>query len=423
MTEAAFSAESVTGVVTIPGSKSYTQRYILLSAFSGVPVKISNPSGSADERVAAGIAQQCGSEVELTDDSILVNPDFRCPDTIYAGESATSFRLSLALLAGKKCRTSISMSESLRKRSSKALTDELAAHGASIREIETGLFVDGTSFHPGKLAISGRQSSQFTSALIMLQAVMGPSGAEIEVSGRAVSGGYVEITIECLRHMGIEVSRDGNTYRTSGEFLRDRIEAEAETDMSSLSVFLTLGVLCSTGGITIRQVRSSGKQPDHEYTDILRSAGFNVTADWDSGTLKAKKSSGNHITVDADRTPDLCVIASVIGIFSVSGVTILNSERLSGKESDRRRSIADLARSFGAEVTDDGGNIEIRNVGRTLRPASLQYKDHRMVMAAAVAAVASGSETRVGDLGALHKSYPFFLDTLALVGISFRSTG
>lgn len=421
MTDGKFASGHVSGTTSVPGSKSYTQRYILLSAFSGVPLRILNLSGSDDEKIAEGIAESTGAEISHIQDSIQVNPEFRCPRTIDAGESATSLRISLALLAVKRCRTEIHMESSLMRRSSDPLIEALEKCGAKVSATESGLLIDASYFRDDAMVVTGSSSSQFTSALLMLKAVSDHGERVIEVKDEPVSSGYVEITLECLRRMGVSIAADGDTRKLHGTLSAPESPLPVPTDMSSLSVLLTLGVLCSEKGITVQDIREDDLQPDRVYSEMLQGAGFDVVSDFSARTITARKSTGLHLNVDAKDTPDLCVIASVIGIFSENGVTILNSERLKGKESDRKASIIELASSFGAEVQDLGETIEIRRGQSLLKPESLHSMDHRIVMASVIASIVSGSGTLIGNLNSIHKSYPQFLDTLREIGVSIET--
>lgn len=420
MSDAVFKYSSIKGKVTVPGSKSYTQRYILLSAFSNLPVIINNPSFSEDEDVAVEIARSSGSTVEVREDTIEVSPHFSCPGRINVGESATSFRLSLGLLSVKKCVTEIDMSESLIRRESTPIIRALEDKGAVVRRTETGFKIDATSFSEGDITISGTGSSQYTSAALFTQALSHKNERKVIVTGKPVSSGYIDITLECLKSMGITVLKENGSYSLGGSLDSSSLEVNAETDMSSLSAVIVLGLLCSESGITIEKVSTDSKQPDYNFINLLKEAGFRVHEDLERNTINVRKSSGSHITVDADATPDLAVIASVIGIFSKAGVTILNTGRLTGKESDRKSSIIELARSFSAKVEADEDRIVIHEGEKGEFPDQLHFKDHRIVMASVIASLASGSETVIGDLKSIGKSYSGFIHTLENLGVEVR---
>lgn len=417
MTEVSFSHTGVSGEITIPGSKSYTQRYILLSAFSEIPLTLANVSGSGDEVAAIRIAESTGATVTHEGSTLKIYPHFNCPPVIDAEESATSLRIALALLSARRCSSEVHVRESLALRNSRPLISELENHGVIITETDHGFRLNASPFVPGDMTVTGALSSQFTTACLLLQSMIGGDSRRVLVRDEPVSQGYVDITVECIRNLGIQVTRDDETFSLSGTLKTPINAVSAETDMSSLSFFLTLGVLASEAGITIRDVNSSGKQPDHAYVSILQQAGFNVSADWKRGLISTKKGPGGHITVDADFTPDLCIPASVLGIFSPAGVTILNPGRLSGKESDRKQSIVELGQAFGASVTESGDRLEILPADNPALPDRIEFRDHRMVMAAALAAITSSSGTVVGDTESVKKSLPSFQEILRKIGI------
>lgn len=418
MTFGRFLADRLTGTVDVPGSKHFTQRYVLMSAFSGMPVKIRNTSGSEDENVSIEIAREAGSRILQYGDSLEIIPGKECPPNLFAGESATTFRILLGLLSARKCTTSVRMDESLRRRDSAPLMNALMSRGVVFSRTPDGIDIDARNFTPGEVNVSADLSSQFVTSLLMLQSLSGGDSRKVNVTGKMVSSGYVDITISCLKDFGIQVSVKDGSYSVRGEVRPPDHEVEIETDMSSLSALVTLGVLFPLSGIVIRGIKSSGIQPDHIYTQMLRDAGF--AADYTGNSeLRASYSESRkkQIVVDAASNPDLATIASVIGIFSPAGVSILNSDRLAGKESDRKSSIVDLATAFGCDTRVEGANITINPPGKMVRPKKLEFRDHRMVMAAIVACLVAGYDTRIGDLNAIKKSFPQFIEKLQSLGI------
>jgi 3-phosphoshikimate 1-carboxyvinyltransferase len=282
-----------------------------------------------------------------------------------------------------------------------------------------GIMVDASGFFPHSMEIDASLSSQFVSSLLMMLSLLGDSNLKIKVTGKEVSAGYVDITQDCLAKFGVNVKREGNEYYVTGKLRNPESQIEVESDMSSSSFLVTMGVLSSRGCIHLLDVVSSGIQPDHHYVDALSRAGFKVKYNASERTIDSCLSNGDTITVDVDRNPDLAPIASVIGILNSNGVVLKNTLRLTWKESDRRGEIIRLAESFGASVTEDGYDIMIKKGSNPLKPDKLIFNDHRMTMAATVASIASGSETIVGDLDSVKKSYPSFLNDLSSLGVRY----
>ncbi len=417
MSEGIFRGSAISGNIVVPGSKHLSQRYILLSAFSGIPVEITNLSFSDDESVAVGIAKAAGSIIETTPAGMKITPSFSCPDSICAGESGTSFRMALGLLAARGCRTAVNMHKSLMRRSSADLFRTLEDCGAAVTVTGEGILLDAGRFKTGRMEVRGDTSSQFVSSLLMLLAVSGGSSRTLTVSGRRVSQGYIGMTEQCLSQFGISVSERNGTYLVSGTLKRPQKPIELETDMSSLSAIIVFAVMCSGEGITVSRVNSGSTQPDRIFPGQLAESGFKVRINDACKGVFAAKGVGKHLTVDADTNPDLAVTAAPLGIFSDQGLTLLNTSRLSEKESDRRAEVIFLARSFGANVEVSGDTIEISRGKKHSVPEKLQFKDHRMVMAAITCAIASGGSTVIGDLDTLNKSFPSFIRLLESVGV------
>ena len=414
-----FFPSDIRGQIRIPGSKHYTQRLLLLSAFSDIPVRMVNISHSQDEGIAAGIAAQCGSDVLVSGSEISVYPSFRVPEEIYCGESATSARMAISLLCLKKSVTYVRMEKSLIRRDFSPLISALESVGCRFETRMGGIMVDASGFFPHSMEIDASLSSQFVSSLLMMLSLLGDSNLKIKITGKEVSAGYVDITQDCLAKFGVNVKREKNEYYVTGKLRNPESQIEVESDMSSSSFLVTMGVLSSRGCIHLLDVVSSGIQPDHHYVDALSRAGFKVKYNTSERTIDSCLSNGDTITVDVDRNPDLAPIASVIGILNSNGVVLKNTLRLTWKESDRRGEIIRLAESFGASVTEDGYDIMIKKGSNPLKPDKLIFNDHRMTMAATVASIASGSETIVGDLDSVKKSYPSFLNDLSSLGVRY----
>lgn len=396
------------------GSKSISQRYILLSAFTNIPLTLSNRSYSDDEDVAISIARSCGSDVTLTGDRIIMKPSFRCADSIDVRESATSFRLTLGLLATLKCKTTIRMDPSLAARPHNDLLGSLRDFGGQIDWSSDGsLTVDFSMMTVVPYAVSGSTSSQFVSSAILMNALSGRE-SEVRSSYAISSSGYVDLTIQVLRDFGFSVEKSDGEFSIGRISEPTRIWVDLEGDYSSASFLIALGVLASNSGIKIENLPEHSKQPDAVFVELLRNAGADVQFVGDG--LVAVKSSPSRFAIDVNSTPDLAVPASVIGIFSRDGVLLRNCRRLEIKESDRLKSIIELASSFGAVTEREGNDLFIRS-SSGMRNETMLFRDHRMIMAEAIASVASGTRFPIENTRMVAKSYKNFFEDLARIGV------
>ncbi len=409
------SASQISGHIRMHGSKSLSQRYILLSAFSGTPLVMTNRSWSEDEEVAIRIAKGCGSVVSVKDDAVTVDPNFHCPDVLDVGQSATSLRLVLGLLAAKKCRTEISMAPSLATRPHEDLLESLKDFGGNFSWIDPGKLnadLSGLSVLP--YSISGSSSSQFVSSLIMMNA-LGSGKAEVRTSYGVASAGYIDLTIQALQAFGYTVVRQENLFRIEDMGRPDQVTVRLEGDYSSAAFLLTLGALTSENGIVIDNLPIDSRQPDAVYPAILKKAHAAVRQS-ERAVIIGKERVGK-VTLDVDANPDLAPPISVLGMFNKEGVVLRNCKILEIKESNRLSAIGDLAQAFGTVAERIGNDLIMRpSTGKVT--SFPEFSDHRMVMALVIASIISGVSLPIKNEGATIKSYGNFLDDLKRLGVS-----
>ena len=399
------------GGVTAPGSKSFTQRAVLISAFSSTPLTLRNVALCDDDIVSADIAKKCGLSVTKGDKTFKIKGEFAPPKKIFAGESGTSYRLVIGLLAGKRGIVDVEVSSQLSKRPVLPLLNALSERGLSYSLNDLSLHLDGSNVTKGAVKIDPSQSSQFVSASILFQSMMGDQGV-VEIYGNKVSWGYVDLTKYILARFGPAVSETSSGFMVSGEFYHNPLDLTVDGDFSSASFIFAAGILSSRDGITIRGLRSDSFQPDSSILDIL---GFRDGFVPDAGYFVSSKDPG-PITVDANVTPDLAPPLAVLGMFSESGCRILNPARLRGKESDRYADIIRLAHAFGSRVYDSNDYVLIRKAEFPIYPDSLDFTEHRMIMAGIIAGIASGRPVKHSNVEKITKSYPSFLSDLKKLG-------
>ena len=410
-------ARNLTGTITPPSSKSFAQRYILLAMCREGSTKILNVSGSEDEMVAMGIARDSNFTVNYSDREISIYGKFMCPKKIYMGESATSFRLSMGLISGMRCKTVYRLAESLSVRPNRPLESALTAAGVKINHISKDeIEIDSSGIQSTDVKINGELSSQFVSSLMLLFAG-GFLKGNIIIEGKNTSAGYIDITEKCLLDFGFTVKRENQSISVSGSPYKGHIELRVESDFSSAAYFIVLGVLGSKDGIRLSGLSINSMQPDSAILRLLKPYLKTFQTDDKGLEIECRQSNIDFIELDADQNPDLAPIMSVIGIFSEKGIKIRNIGRLSFKESDRASSIIQLAENFGASIIKDGTTLYIRRGKEIKHPYLLDFKDHRMIMAAAVAIVISGSDTILCNTENVKKSYAEFFNDLEKLGV------
>ncbi|WMT51744.1 MAG: 3-phosphoshikimate 1-carboxyvinyltransferase [Ferroplasma sp.] len=402
--------ENIGGIIFAPSSKSFTQRYVLYSAFSNKPVRLNNVSFSEDEIISMKIAEKCNAVIEYDRKNMRIVPDFRCPENMYVGESGTSYRLSIGLLCARNCQTSITGEPSLARRPVDTLISALSDAGSRFNKKEDGFYaVDGRGASSTPVEIDGSVSSQYVSSMLFYYSILG--GGSFRALN-TVSGGYLKITENCLANFGVKVEEDDGRYQIINQKCPEKT-VDIEGDYSSASYFIVLGIF--TGNIIIKNLNYMSLQPDRNIVELINNATGSVKP-VSQGIEIRKADHINRIIVDAAVSPDMAPVISVIGIFSEEGVQIYNYQRLREKESDRFMGIVNMCRSFGAKVTVNDSCIYIKK-GRNLFPDYMEYSDHRMTMSSIIAGVIAGSDTEFGKCESINKSYPEFLNDLKKIGV------
>ncbi|MGC8514519.1 MAG: hypothetical protein ACP5OC_00090 [Thermoplasmata archaeon] len=399
------------GEVTAPGSKSFTQRAVLISAFSSTPLALGNVAFCDDDLISIEIAKKCGLNVSSYKNSIKVQGEFRNPDRIFAGESGTSYRLVIGLLAGKRSVIDIEVSRQLAGRPIRPLLDALSERGLTYRLNDLTLHLDGSRITSGKIRIDGSESSQFVSACILFQSMIGGEGI-VMISERSVSSGYVKLTASILSRFGPAVKETGDGFKVTGEFNHAPLSLSADGDYSAAGFLFAAGLLCSPDGIIVHGLQHNSDQPD---SAILQMIPCNSEAAKE-GSYTVSKRQLEQITVDAASNPDLAPPLAVLGMFSEAGCRIMNPGRLRGKESDRYADIKRLARAFGSRIQDSGDLLFIRKGDSGRHPELLEFTEHRMIMAGIIAGIASGKPVMHSNVEKIAKSYPSFLSDLKRLG-------
>lgn len=410
-------AESVQGAISAPSSKSFAQRYILMAGFSETETMVRGLSFCDDEQVAIDIIKRCGSKVEYSGRDIKIIPNFKCPQTLYVGESATSYRLSIGLLSSKKCKTEFTGSPGLASRPVYPLLEALAESGVEYSIKEDGFIsLDALNSEVRDATVDGSLSSQFISSLILFSA-FAEKRSNLSVAGKIASERYVDITIECLRNFGISVIHEKDRLEIDKRKPSSRGTINIEGDYSSAAFFFVLGMLASENGIRVEGLKEGSMQPDSQILGILKSKseGFKIEKEDGLISVTTRMSGIERIEIDADKAPDLAPPISVIGIFSSKGVVLRNYNRLEIKESKRASEIIRLAESFGAEIKKDGEKMLIKK-GKVTNPVNLSFKDHRMIMSAIIAGIASRFQIEYENVEMINKSYPDFLKHMRSIG-------
>ncbi len=408
----------ITGEIKLPGSKSISNRALLLAALADGTSRLENLLHSDDtgymlqalDRLGVPIAQQDGDLVVSGRAGPLVQSEERYE--LYLGLAGTAFRpLTAALTLGRGTFV-LDGTERMRERPVADLVDALRQLGASIRYLGAVGFppleIKGTGLNGGSVSIRGNVSSQFlTSVLLSAPLARGPVG--IEVVGEQVSKPYLDITLHMMGQFGATVSHSNyqrfevspGGYRAPGRYL-------VEGDASSASYFLAAGAIRGNG-VTVYGIGRDSVQGDVAFVDVLAAMGARV----DKQASSIRVSPGNRplqpLDIDLNHIPDAAMTLAVLALFANGTTCIRNIGNWRVKETDRLHAMATELRKLGALVEEGGDYLQVTPPKR-LSPAEIEtYGDHRMAMCFSLVAL-SGVPVTILDPDCVAKTFPDYFD-------------
>jgi 3-phosphoshikimate 1-carboxyvinyltransferase len=410
--------------VTIPGSKSYTNRALLLAALAPRPVKLVNPLDSDDTRAMAGCLQSLGLEVINRPGSIdviggisaIADDDY----DLYAGLSGTTMRFVLALCAVIPGRQTLRGGEGLQKRPIGELVDGLRQLGAKVEYLKrTGfppLLVSSSSLTPGTVKLNGSESSQYISALLMVAPVVG--GVTIKVQGELISKPFADMTIEAMRQFGAKVTQPApRSYLIAGRQTYDSPEYIVEGDVSSASYFFAIAALTGST-LTLKNLNPQSIQADMGFLKILAGMGNELAYGQNEITITGK--GVRPVNVDMRDCPDQAQTLAVLAAFAKGMTTVTGIQSLRIKETERIVALQHELRKMGIETSATPDSLTVHG-GRPQAASITTYGDHRMAMAFAVAGTKlPGMEIQDPDV--VTKTFPEFWDKLEALGIATQGS-
>src|SRR5712691_4627570 len=395
----------VQGTVRMPGSKSISNRVLLLAALSEGETRVKDLLDSDDTRAMLEALARLGVRIERqSDDSAVVHGvggSFPVKSAeLRLGNAGTAFRpLAAALaLAGGEYR--LSGAPRMHERPIGDLVDALRRLGARIEysgaEGFPPLVVHAGRIRAGdKVRVRGDVSSQYLSALLMALPMTGTQ-TEIEVEGELISKPYVEITLNLMRRFGLEVERDGwKTFTVPAKRYVSPGEIRIEGDASSASYFLAAGAISGLSGggpVRVEGVGRASIQGDVRFAEVLERMGAAISMgeNWiESSAGREARARGKLAPIDADfnHIPDAAMTAAVTSLFAEGPSTLRNIANWRVKETDRLRAVATELRKLGAGVEQGADTLRVTPPAR-LRSATIDtYDDHRMAMSFSLAAL------------------------------------
>lgn len=406
--------DALSGVIPAIPSKSYAHRMMICAAFSEEPSRIFCTSGSEDILATIRCLNAMGASITYEDGVIEVIPVDRTAlpssASMDCGESGSTLRFLLPVACALGIDGEFVMHGRLSQRPLSPLYEELIRHGAVLAQQGTQPFLISGRLTDPDFSIAANVSSQFISGLLFALPLMG--GGTIRMTGEIQSGSYLDITVECMRLAGIDVTLQGDTYHVQGTY-RMPMESTVQGDWSNAAFWLCAGAI-GPQAVTVTGLNLHSAQGDRKILDVLERFGAGIQKTEDSVTVSPEKLSG--IALDASDIPDLVPVITAVACRAAGETRIEHAERLRIKESDRIQSVCALLNAFGADYTEKPDGMIIRG-GKPLHGATVSScNDHRIAMTAAVMSLLTDSAITIEQAESVNKSYPSFYQDYRRLG-------
>jgi 3-phosphoshikimate 1-carboxyvinyltransferase len=404
-------ARRAAGTVRLPGSKSISNRVLLLAALAKGETEVLGLLDADDTRVMRDALSALGVQFNRNILKGVGGPFPVKKADLFLGNAGTAFRPLTAALAFSNGEYRLSGVPRMHERPIGDLVDALRGIGARIDyEGKDGfppLSVHASKLKTENLRVRGDVSSQYLTALLMALPLSGKP-ARIEVQGELISKPYVEITLNVMKRFGIEVKRTGWRYFDvpAGTYVSPG-KAYVEGDASSASYFLAAGAL-GGGPVRVEGVGRGSIQGDVRFTEVLERMGARVSM----GEGWVEASGGQDlkpIDMDLNHIPDAAMTAAVLALFASGPSVIRNVASWRVKETDRLAAMATELRKVGAQVEEGRDFLKI-SPGKLKAGAVIDtYDDHRMAMSFSLVAL-GGVPVRINDPKCVAKTFPEYFD-------------
>ncbi|CAG75492.1 3-phosphoshikimate 1-carboxyvinyltransferase [Pectobacterium atrosepticum SCRI1043] len=411
----------INGTLNLPGSKSVSNRALLLAALSEGKTRLTNLLDSDDVRHMLTALTALGVEYHLSSDRTVceiigLGGAFAAsqPLELFLGNAGTAMRPLAAALCLTDGDIVLTGEPRMKERPIGHLVDALRQGGAKIDYLEQEnyppLRLHG-GFQGGEISVDGSVSSQFLTALLMT-APLAAQDTQISIQGDLVSKPYIDITLHMMKAFGIDVRHENyqrffvagrQQYRSPGDYL-------VEGDASSASYFLAAAAI-KGGVVRVTGVGRNSVQGDIRFADVLEKMGAIVR--WGEDYIECERGELHAIDMDMNHIPDAAMTIATAALFAQGGTTTLrNIYNWRVKETDRLAAMAIELRKVGAEVEEGNDYIRITPPAKLKAAEIGTYNDHRMAMCFSLVAL-SDTPVTILDPKCTAKTFPDYFEQLA----------
>ncbi len=403
-------------MITVPGSKSYTNRALLLAALCNGTSRLEGTLLSDDARVMIDALKHLGIDIQEDGTTLIVTSKghFTPPKKpLYLGNAGTAVRFLTAILSNQTFRSEIEGDARMKERPIQDLIDALTSIGANIESTDgcPPLTIHESQLTGGKVTISGHNSSQYISALMMLAPLLN-EGLTINIEGEATSKPYLDMTLDLMNKFCVQkVSRNGYKSFLISHQKYQPTELVIEADTSSATYFFGLAAITGKK-IKVAHLTQKTLQPDIQILDHLEAMGCTIKEDKTGISVTGPEILELLGTIHANDFPDGAMTLATVAAFAPGETRLTGLHNLRIKESDRLSAMATELTKMGALTTEHDDGLTIQGNPDALHGATIEtYNDHRIAMCFGMAS-ARIPNLKIQNPDCVHKTYPLFWDDL-----------
>lgn len=416
----------INGVINLPGSKSVSNRALLLAALAKGTTTLTNLLDSDDIRHMLNALSKLGVSFTLSECKTKCEVEglghaFSVAGLteLFLGNAGTAMRPLAAALCLGHGEYVLTGEPRMKERPIGHLVDALRQAGAQIDYLENQDFpplkITGSGLKGGNVSIDGSISSQFLTAFLM-SAPLAKGEVTIDIIGELVSKPYIDITLHIMAQFGVTVVNNdykqfiiqpGQQYVSPGEFL-------VEGDASSASYFLAAAAIRG-GEVKVTGIGKNSIQGDIQFADALEKMGSEI--EWGEDYVIARKGKLTAVDLDFNHIPDAAMTIATTALFAEGTTVIRNVYNWRVKETDRLAAMATELRKVGAIVEEGHDYIRVTPPKKLVHAAIDTYDDHRMAMCFSLVALSDTSVT-INDPKCTSKTFPDYFERLK--GLSIR---
>ncbi|MEE3057316.1 MAG: 3-phosphoshikimate 1-carboxyvinyltransferase [Pseudomonadota bacterium] len=404
----------VSGEINVPGSKSLSNRALLLAALAEGETELTNLLDSEDIEHMLNALTKLGINYRLSEDKTqcVVQGNGGAfnvaePLELFLGNAGTAMRPLCAALAASNVDTVLTGEPRMEERPIGDLVDALREADAEVTYLKNEGFpplqIKGKTLNGGEMSVDGSVSSQFLTALLMA-APLFSGDVTIRIKGELVSKPYIDITLDTMAKFGVTVENDNyQTFTVSGDakYIAPG-KFMVEGDASSASYFLAAGAI-KGGTVRVTGIGQNSIQGDIRFADVLEAMGATVV--WHDEYIEVTGAPLKGVNMDMNHIPDAAMTIATTALFAEGPTTMTNIYNWRVKETDRLAAMATELQKLGAKVEEGHDYIKVWPTD-SLKHAEIDtYNDHRIAMCFSLVAL-SDTPVTINDPGCTRKTFP-----------------